>query len=609
MIWRMISDEDIQKVREATDIVSLFGERQQLRQRGRDFWCCCPFHNERTPSCKIDPNTQLWHCFGCGEGGDVFSYVMKSEDMSFVEAIRFLADRAHIDIEEVGGKGTSQGRKQRLREVCSAAAEFFHNQLMRGSSAGASQAREYLAGRGFGGSVPKEWSLGYAPGRGAMVGHLASLGFQADEMVEANVAMRDRSGNLRDRFFDRVMFPINDASGACIAFGGRVMGDGNPKYLNSQETPIFHKSQVLYGLDRAKVHMASTGTAIVVEGYTDVIALHEAGVKNAVATLGTALTMQHIRALSRHAGRRIIYLFDGDEAGQRAAERALQFIDYAMTPEAGKTKMEICAITLPDGSDPAEFVAAHGGDALEALLAEAKPLLVYGIERRIAKYDIGTAEGRSAALADALQILAPIKESVLAKDYAAQIAGMVHVREADALEKLAGLKQPVQQDRGASQAPIKRAVSLPEAEMNRLRFEREFLGLSAQNPLLALSFADTMSKTRWHDREHATIADALVSALMEDPGIAAADLIAKASLVSRHAPAILTAAELSGDRSADAALRYLANEIEIGDGEEAMAALKAKVASGDVEDADSAFNELVAMQQRLTQLRRARRLP
>lgn len=603
----MISDEDIQRVREATDIVALFGERQQLRQRGRDFWCCCPFHNERTPSCKIDPATQLWHCFGCGEGGDAFSYVMKSEDMNFGEAIRFLADRAHIDIAEVGGAGVSQGRKQRLREVCREAAAFFHEQLMRSPLAGAAQARSYLAGRGFGGEVPKAWQLGYAPGGGMLVRHLASLGFTAEEMVEANVAAPDRSGKLRDRFFERVMFPIHDAAGACIAFGGRVMGDGNPKYLNSQETPIFHKSQVLYGLDKAKAHMASSGTAIVVEGYTDVIALHEAGIRNAVATLGTALTMSHIRMLSRHAGRRIVYLFDGDEAGQRAAERALQFIDYAMTPEAGKTKTDICAVTLPGGLDPAEFIAARGNEGMAELLAAAKPLLVYGIERRIARYDIGTAEGRSAALADALQVLAPIKESVLAKDYAAQIAGMVHVREADALEKLAALKAPAAGGRSEQQDAPRSAPSLPEAEMNRLRFEREFLGLAAQNPLLALGFADAMTKTRWHDRVHAAIADALVSALLEDPGITAAELVAKATASDAHAASILTAAASGAD--AQMTLAYLANEIAIGDGEDDMVALKGRMARGEVEDADAAFNELVAMQQRLTRLRRSRSLP
>ena len=330
-----ISEEDIQKVREASDIVAIVGERAPLRQRGRDFWCCCPFHNEKTPSMKVDPTLQLWHCFGCGEGGDVFGFVMKADDLSFPEAVRKLAERAHIDIESVRGRaGASSSYKARLKENTRSSVDFYHLQLMRSPAPDAAAARAYLAGRGMGGEVPRRWNLGFAPGGGALVRHLRALGFKPKEMVDANVAV-ERSGKLRDRFYNRVIFPIRDVQGEAIAFGGRVVGKGEPKYLNSQETPLFHKSQVLFGLDAAKAAMASTGVAVVVEGYTDVIALSEAGVRNVVATLGTALTRQHIRLLSRHAQRRIVYLFDGDEAGQRAADRALGFIDEGMTPEAG----------------------------------------------------------------------------------------------------------------------------------------------------------------------------------------------------------------------------------------------------------------------------------
>ena len=305
-----ISDEDIRRVREASDIVSIVGERTPVKQRGRDFWCCCPLHNEKSPSFKIDPALQLWHCFGCGEGGDVFAFLMKTEDLTFPEAVRKLAERAHIDIVETGGRGASSSKKARLKEICKITAEFYHTQLMRNPAPDAAAARSYLASRGLGGSVPKLWQLGFSPGKGALVRHLSAARFSAEEMIEANVATRGRDGRLRDRFFNRVMFPISDIQGDCIAFGGRVIGKGEPKYLNSQETPIFHKSQVLYGLDKAKAAMASTGDAVVVEGYTDVIALHEGGIENVVATLGTALTLRHIRILSRHASKRIVYLFD-----------------------------------------------------------------------------------------------------------------------------------------------------------------------------------------------------------------------------------------------------------------------------------------------------------
>ena len=509
-----ISEEDIQKVREANDLVEVIGERTPVKQRGRDFWCCCPLHNEKTPSFKIDPALQLWHCFGCGEGGDVFGFIMKTEDLSFPEAVRRLAERAHIDIAESGGrKSIGSSRKARLKAVCDETSQFYHCQLMRNPGSDASAARSYLGARGLGGEVPKTWQLGFAPGHGQLVRHLSAKGFKPDEMVQANVALSNDGGKLRDRFYNRIMFPINDPQGECIAFGGRVVGKGEPKYLNSQETPLFHKSQVLYGMDKAKAAMASTGIAVVVEGYTDVIALHEAGVRNAVATLGTALTMRHIRLLSRHAQHRIVYLFDGDEAGQRAADRALAFIDDSMTPEAGKSRIELAAVTLPDNLDPADFVAQRGAEELQKLIANAQPLLKYGIERRLARHDLSRAEGRAAALADALQVLAPIKDSMLARDYAVQIATSVRAREQDVIDQLEHLKAPKAEgerdDEAAPEgferavAPRRPARSLPRAEINRRRFERQLLTLAARRPDLALLHADALAQTQWHEQAHA----------------------------------------------------------------------------------------------------------
>ena len=409
-----ISDEDIQKVRDASDLVAVIGERTPVKQKGRDFWCCCPLHQEKTPSFKIDPATQLWHCFGCGEGGDVFSFIMKTEDFNFPEAVRYLADRAHIDIaEDARGGGVSRSVKSRMKEICARTAEFYHTQLMRGRGEGPDAARKYLASRGFGGEVPKKWMLGYAPGRGALVRHLSALGFKPDEMIRANVALDGRGGPVRDRFYERVMFPIFDAQGDCVAFGGRVIGAGEPKYLNSQETPLFHKSQVLYGLDQAKARMASTGCAIVVEGYTDVIALHEAGVTNVVATLGTALTMRHIRVLAKHAPKKIVYLFDGDAAGQKAADRALAFIGESIS-DKNRNSVELLAVTLPNNQDPAEFVQAEGAQALEAVVEGALPLIEFGLERRLDSFDLDTAPGRDRALDACLAVLAPIKDTLVA---------------------------------------------------------------------------------------------------------------------------------------------------------------------------------------------------
>lgn len=607
-----ISDDDIQKVREATDLVALVGERTRVQQRGREFWACCPLHHEKTPSFKMDPATQLWHCFGCGEGGDVFGFAMKMDDITFPEAVRKLAERARIDITEDDQGVMPSSKKQRLRDACKAAEEFFHTQLMRSPEAGPAKARSYLAARDLGGTVPKEWMLGYAPGRSAMTTHLLSLGFTPDELVAANISV-GRNGRLNDRFYERVMFPIHDVAGECIAFGGRIIGEGEPKYLNSQETPIFHKSNVLFALDKAKAKMASTGCAIVAEGYTDVIAMHEAGITNSVATLGTALTKSHIRLLSRHAGKRIVYLFDGDAAGQRATERALQFIDEAATPESGRSQTEICALCLPDGLDPAEYLAAHDAASLQELIDGAQPLVQFGIDRRLARHDIDTAEGRARALPDALSVLAPIKDSVLAKEYAVQIAQRLRIREEDALGQLARLQKPrVYEDEASAEsapAPAQPAVQLRGEEANRQALERELLGTFVQHPLESIGFVDAISATQWHFKVHERIAQAIIGELAQNLNAAPAQLIEAASRAEERASSILTSVNVNDQLPPDRTLSYLVQELSIGDMEDEATRLKQVMANspdGSPEEAQL-FQELVALQERLVTAQKNRK--
>ena len=623
------TEEDKQKVREANDLVALMGERSPLKQKGRDFWVCCPFHNEKTPSCKIDPVRQTFHCFGCGESGDVFSYVMKMEDLTFPEAVHRLAERAHIEIADDGkrqGKHLGQGRRARLMAVCEQTAEFYHTQLMRSKSPEAAAARTYLSGRALGGQVPKTWRLGFAPGRGALVRHLTAKGFKPDEMIEANVALAGRDGHLRDRFFNRVMFPINDEAGGCIAFGGRVVGQGEPKYLNSQETPLFHKGRVLFALDKAKAAMAATGAAIVCEGYTDVIAMHEHGIENVVATLGTSLTRQHIRVLSRHARNRIIYLFDGDAAGQRAADRALQFIDSSMTPEAGHARIELAAVTLPDNLDPAEYLEKHGADELSCLIDRAKPLLEYGIERRLSRWDLSRAEGRAAALSDALSVLAPIKDSLLAKDYARQIASRCRAREEDVMAQLAALKAPrvaddQDQERVAAGRPAATGApwgagapaveqprrALPPEELNRRKFERQLLAICAARTDLALLNADALAQTSWHDPLCAQAAASMLDTLIADPGASTSAIVSNASLEDDRCARFLTRGLPEAGDPAELA-SYLVEELSIGDAEDALSAYKAELAdpsSFASEDYEILFESVAAMQRDLTRRKQA----
>lgn len=606
------SEEDIRKVREANDLVGLFSERTEVKQRGRDFWCCCPFHQEKTPSCKIDPVSQTWHCFGCGEGGDAISYVRKLDDVGFVDAVRFLARRGNVQITETQATRKSHSHKARLKELCTSTARFYHMQLMRSKTDKADQARAYLASRGFGGDTPREWELGFAPGHGQLVAYLQKAGFSRKEMLEANIAV-ERSGRIYDRFYDRVMFPIFDIHGQCIAFGGRVIGQGEPKYLNSSETPLFHKSEVLYGLDRAKAAMASTGNALIVEGYTDVIALHNAGFMNVVATLGTALTRQHLRILSHHAKKRITYVFDGDEAGQRAADRALGFIDESITPEAGGSKVDLYCVVLPDNLDPAEMIDQRGREAFEISLNKAVPLLRYGIDRRLARYDLQTPEGRSRATVDALSILAPIKDSLLAKDYAIYIASCVHAREQDVLDALAGLSVPQtsslsEESRGkAPIAGVTVASHMSTAQISRIKSEREFLSLLATNPAMASDFISVLSQTFWTDALSAELSGILLEAFTQTQANTAMDIYDYCVARFPDAANIVTSSTTQGFQSAYDTLVFLERELRIGDLEQTISSLKADMtrnAALSSDERNAYFQSIYALQNQLNELRK-----
>ncbi|MDO4537793.1 MAG: DNA primase [Coriobacteriales bacterium] len=430
----MITDEDKERVRKSTDIVQLISETVELRQRGADMWGCCPFHHEKSPSFHVNPSTGLWKCFGCGLGGDVFGYVMHRENLSFPDAIRFLADRAGIELVEE--RGARRGPKRnRLIECLAEARSYYATMLNRGKGRGPAEARKYLAGRGFGSSVCRRWNLGFAPGYGMLTKHLLAKGFSRQELEAADLAIM-RNGRLADRFYDRVMFPIEDEQGRTIAFGGRVLGDAKPKYLNTKETSVFHKGKHLFALDKAKEHIVARQEAIVCEGYTDVMALHEAGFPIAVAALGTSFSVDHVRTLARFA-KRIICMFDGDAAGQRAAERAIQFLD--------KSEADLRCVVLPDNQDPAEFLASHRPRDLEEILAQAEPLMRFVLRKRLEDVDPSSPAGvRAAALDKIAGVLVPLRESYVFEEYALQVADRLGFSVEDV--KKAILAKPKPQD-------------------------------------------------------------------------------------------------------------------------------------------------------------------
>lgn len=595
-----ITDEDIARVREATDLVSLIGERVVLRQKGRLFWGLCPFHGEKTPSFKVDPATQLWHCFGCGLGGDVFGFVMNVDNVDFPDAVRMLADRANVELHEEAG-GVPRGHKERLFAVLEATADYYHKTLTGSHAPGAAAARDYLGNRGFGSRVAKEWRLGYAPGRGELTRHLTKQGFTADELVDANVALRGDGGQLRDRFYERVMFPIADLSGRVIAFGGRVVASGEPKYLNTNDTPVFRKSANLYAIDRAKGPITASGAAIVVEGYTDVIALHEAGFASAVATLGTALTKQHVKLLGRFA-KQLVYLFDGDEAGLRAADRAAEFVDVYSTEVHREQRVELAAAIVPEGLDPAEFVAQRGADALRSVIENAQPLLRFAIDRRLGRWDLDRPEERARALKEAAEVLAPIKDSLLAADYANYIADRLFTEPAIVARAIreSSVTRPVEEDEPAR--PVAETIVTP-----RVRAERDLLDLLIRVPRLRPRARQLLAEDVLSVPAHVEIAKVVSEA---DGSMDAAALIGQAERRTPGAGALLAAADDEGvdDAQADLLADDLARRIKEFELERRIAAGKARLKQpGSFDDRDTydeAFRELASLEQQLAAMRR-----
>jgi DNA primase len=425
----LIGEDDIREVKSRLDICELIGERVTLRRKGRVFWGLCPFHAEKTGSFKVDPESGLYYCFGCNESGDAITFVMKTAGLDFNDAVRLLADRVHYELTESAGEKKGSGRTRTL-ELLAKAARFYASELQKSPKAEA--ARAYLAGRGFHNETARRFGLGWADGGTHLVKGLKGEGAAADELLEAGLAVRTDDGRVVDRFRRRIMFPISDTSGRVIAFGGRVIDDTQPKYLNSADSSVFSKGKVLYALDRAKKPMQEEGSAVVVEGYTDVIAAHEAGLANVVATLGTAFTEDHLRLLSRFADR-VYLVFDGDAAGVGAAERGLKYASEFGSPGAGvvaaivdEGKVDVQVAVLPEGKDPAD-VLAEGPDAFKSALSAAEPLVDFVIERRLARHDVSALQGRLDAARDALEVVATIESLPARREYLERLATRLHL--------------------------------------------------------------------------------------------------------------------------------------------------------------------------------------
>jgi DNA primase len=416
-----IRDTDIDDLRERADIVEVISGYTSLkRASGHTFKGLCPFHTEKTPSFTVDTAKGLYFCFGCSEGGNLYHFVQKVESLPFPEAVEWLARKTGYQLhyeESRPGERQASGMKARIIAANEEAMKFWHDRLMTADDA--IEARRYLAGRGFKRDVADRWKLGYAPGRDLTTKHLLSKGFSQEELEKADLTRKsERDGGLYDSFRQRIVFPTWNVAGDVVAFGARAMGDAQPKYLNTAETPAFAKSRNMFGLDRAKSTIARGEPAIVVEGYTDVIALHEAGIPQAVATNGVALAETHFELLKKFTERAVL-MFDADAAGKGATERG-----FGLHQKIG---LEVLVAPLPSGSDPADLVANEGPDAVRKVIAEARPLVEFKLEQTLEQVPLDTPESRSRAVRHAVEVLGWLTDPIARHEYAFMVARRVGV--------------------------------------------------------------------------------------------------------------------------------------------------------------------------------------
>jgi DNA primase len=462
-----IRQEDLETVRERTDLVKLVSSYLSLKKAGHDsFVGLCPFHTEKTASFSVSPSKQVYYCFGCGAGGDAIRFLRDVEHLEFTEAVERLAKDAGVTLRYEGdtpAERRAASRRQSLHRANEEAFTLYHRMLLEGREG--EDARRYLGSRGIDREAIIEFGIGYAPGYADFLLRRLARRFSPEILVEAGLALRDPDGSIRDRFRGRVTFPVHDLSGRAVGIGARILPgarEEGPKYLNSPETSIYKKAEVLYNLHRAKAAVARSGEIVVVEGYTDVIALARAGVGTAVATCGTALGEGHFRLASRFA-RRMILAFDSDEAGARAAERAYPFLE--------RFPVQPVVLILPEGLDPADLVRERGADAFRELAASATPLVEYMIRRSVGRHDLSSVEGQTAAVAASLPVLEGLGDPVRQAEYAHLLAELAGVSEASVVLAL---------ERKMSGRPPDVARAVKRASVHE-KVEREMLRLLARD--------------------------------------------------------------------------------------------------------------------------------
>ncbi|WP_328871184.1 DNA primase [Streptomyces sp. NBC_00287] len=528
-----INDEDVKAVRDAVPIDAVVSEYLQLRNAGGgNLKGLCPFHDEKSPSFQVSPSKGLFHCFGCQEGGDTITFVMKVDHLSFSEAVERLAGQAGITLRyEEGGYNPAHQRGERIRlvEAHKIAAEWYAEQLA--VSPEAETGRVFLAERGFDQAAAVHFGVGYSPqGWDHLTRFLRGKGFTDKELILSGLAQEGRRGPI-DRFRGRLMWPIRDIGGEVVGFGARKLyeADNGPKYLNTPDTAIYKKSNVLYGIDLAKQHIAKSSRAVVVEGYTDVMACHLAGVTTAIATCGTAFGGDHIKILRRllmdNGSARVIFTFDGDAAGQKAALRAFE--------DDQKFAAETYIAIAPDGMDPCELRLAKGDEAVADLVEPRTPLFEFALRQIVVRYDLDTPAGRAAALDEAAPIVARIKNSGAQHEVAVQLAGMLGILDTQfVVKRVAQLARWARDRGGKGPAPARGpqqpydAAPRPMAGGPALNLrnpvyatERELLKLALQRPELVSPAFDAYGIDEFTAAPYAAVRQAVMEAGGSEYGV------------------------------------------------------------------------------------------
>jgi DNA primase len=521
-----IRDSDIAEVRDRNRIDEVVGEYVALsRAGGGALKGLCPFHDEKTPSFNVRSTHGTFHCFGCGEGGDVIAFVMKIDHLSFVEAVERLAERVGLQLTYEGGGASVQrdrGTRSRLLEAHRAASEFYMEQLR---TPDALKAREYLAERDFDEATATLFGCGFAPaGWDLLTKHLLGRGFVLEELYKAGLSREGQRGPI-DRFHRRLLWPLKDLGGDVVGFGARRLFDDDrieAKYVNTAETPIFKKSHVLFGIDLAKREIARRHQVVVVEGYTDVMAMHASGVPTAVAACGTAFGSDHISVLRRllmddfEFRAEVIFTFDGDAAGQKAALKAFD------DDQQFSANTYVCV--APDGMDPCELRQQKGETAVRDLVARRQPLFTFAIKALLTEHNLDTAEGRVEGLRRAVPLIARIKNVSLRDEYARQLAGWVGWEDTNTVvrrvRESAGGGEPARRGRRAPVAdPDQSALGLdvsgptrPRRDDPALWSQREALKIALQAPALAGPYYDSLPEDAFSDPAYLEVHRAVIAA-------------------------------------------------------------------------------------------------